>query len=94
MTDVRPPSHPERASPWPFVGMVGMACVFFLIAASVLATPWYVVAGLLLVWAVVLVVAVRWFTPHPTRVPWLPVGLAVVWFGTVVGGAAVLGWNG
>lgn len=89
-----PASRPDRASPLPFAGMIGMACVFFLIAASVLATPWYVVALLLVVWAVVLVVALRWFTPHPTWVPWLPTGLALLWFTTVAGGAAVFGWSG
>ena len=85
---------PDRASPWPFVGMIGLACLFFLIAASVLTTPWYAVAGLLVVWAMTLVVALRWWTPHPGRVPWLAVGLGVVWLGTVVGGAVLFGWGG
>lgn len=94
MSGTRPSARPDRASPWPFAGMIGMACVFFLIGASVLATPWYVVTGLLVLWAVVLVVAVRWWTPHPTRVVWLPVALVAVWFGTVAGGAALFGWSG
>ena len=89
------PGSPQRprASPWPFAGMIGMACVLFLIGASVLATPWWVVAGLVVVWALALVVAIAWWTPHPTRLPWVAVAVAVVWFGTVVGGAAVLGWE-
>jgi hypothetical protein len=86
-------ARPDRASPAPFAGMIGMACVFFLIGASVLTTPWYAVAALFLLWAAVLVVALRWFTPHPRRVPWLPVGLVVVWFATVAGGAALFGWG-
>ena len=94
MSEPAPRPRPEPASPWPFAGMIGMACVFFLIAASVLATPWYVVAALLVVWALVLLVAIRWWTPHPARVPWLPVGLVVVWFATVAGGAALFGWGG
>ncbi|QZY30347.1 hypothetical protein [Nocardioides coralli] len=88
------PSRPAKASPWPFAGMIGMACVAFLIGASILATPWYVVLVLSLVWVAGLVVAVRWFTPHPTWVPWLPVGMTVVWFAVVAGGAAVFDWNG
>jgi len=89
------PDVPPRASvsPWPFVGMAGMAGVFFLIGASVLTTPWYAVAGLFVLWALVLVLATRWWTPHPTRLPWLPVALAAVWFATVAGGAAAFGWG-
>ena len=88
-----PPGRRQHASPWPFVGMAGMACVLFLIGASLLAAPWYVVLGLALVWVGVLVVALRWWTPHPRRLPWLPVGLAVLWFATVAGGAALFDWG-
>ena len=93
MTGIPGPPDRPRASPWPFAGMIGMACVLFLVAASVLTTPWWVVATLLAVWLVGLLVALAWWTPHPTRVPWVPVVLAVVWFATVVGGAALFGWG-
>lgn len=94
MTELPPPRQPlEKASPWPFAGMIGMACVAFLIGASVLAAPWYAVLGLSLVWVVTLVVAIRWWTPHPTRLPWLPVGLTVLWIATVAGGARVFDWS-
>jgi hypothetical protein len=90
-----PPPRPPlaKASPWPFVGMAGMACTAFLIGASVLLAPWYAVLGLSLLWVVALVLAVRWFTPHPGRVLWVPVGLTLVWVATVVGGAAAFGWG-
>lgn len=94
MTELPPPRRQEKASPWPFVGMTGMACVAFLIGASVLVTPWYVVAGLALLWVGVLSVAIAWWSLHPTWVPWLPAGLTFVWFATVAGGAAVFGWRG
>jgi hypothetical protein len=87
-----PPGRP-KASPWPFVGMAGMACVLFLIGASLLAAPWFVVLGLTLVWIAVLVLALRWWTPHPRRLPWLPAGLTALWFATVVGGAALFDWG-
>lgn len=94
MTELPPPPKPlAKASPWPFVGMIGMACVAFLIGASVLATPWFVVVGLSLLWAVALFVALVWWSLHPTWLPWLPVGLTVVWIGTVVGGAALFDWR-
>jgi hypothetical protein len=73
--------------------MIGMACVAFLIGASVLVVPWYVVALLLLLWALVLFVATAWWSLHPTWVPWLPVGVATVWFVTVVAGTVAFGWG-
>ena len=47
----------RRASPWPFVAMMGMAGTFFLYAVSGLLAPWYGVVLLLLVWVVLFVVA-------------------------------------
>lgn len=93
MSGVPQQPHRPRASPWPFAGMIGMACVFFLVAASGLVVPWYVVAALLALWALVLVVASAWWSSHPTWLPWLPVGLAGVWFSTVVGGAVLGAWD-
>ncbi|MGB0099315.1 MAG: hypothetical protein WBP61_03455, partial [Nocardioides sp.] len=58
-----------EVSPWPFVGMGGMACVFFLYAASGLFAPWWVVVLLLVVWAALLLVASAWWTLHPRWVP-------------------------
>lgn len=93
MSDIPGPPQRERASPWPFVGMIALACDFFLIAASVLVTPWYVVGALLLLWGAALVVATAWWSLHPTRLLWLAVALAAAWFATVVGGAALFGWS-
>jgi len=88
-----PPRVRTRASPWPFIGMVAMVCVLFLIGASVLATPWFVVVALTVVWLVGFVLALRWWTPHPERLTWLAAGLALVWFATVAGGAALFDWG-
>ena len=74
VSDVRP-----KASPWPFAGMAGMACVFFLYAASVLFAPWWLVTLLLVLWAALLVVACAWWTPRPGWVPWVPVLAVLVW---------------
>ena len=80
------PVRPVRAkaSPWPFAGMVGMACVFFLYAASVLFLAWWLVALLVLLWVALLVVACAWWTPRPGRVPWVPVVAALVWVALVL----------
>lgn len=79
-------------SPWPFVGLVGMAAVFFLYAASGPFTPWWAQALLLVLWLVATVRAVRWWSTHPARVAWVPVGCALVWFVAVWVGAAWLDW--
>lgn len=74
--------------------MIGMACVFFVYAATpvVVDVPWWVLGALLLVWAAALVQAVRWFTPRPVALAVLPVALAVLWFVVVLVGARFLGW--
>jgi len=82
-----------KLSPWPFVGMVGMACVFFLYAASGLLAPWWAVVVLLVIWALALFVATAWWSLHPTWVPWIPVALAVFWFAFLNAGGAWLGWT-
>jgi len=82
----------DRASPWPFVAMAGLAGCFFLYAASVLIAPWWAVAALLAFWAVLLVVACRWFTRRPRLSVVLPVVAVVVWWGVLVLGAALLDW--
>ena len=73
--------------------MAGMACAFFLYAASGLVAPWWAVVVLLLVWLVLLVVAARWWTPHPKRVPLVALAAMVFWFGAVTAGGAWLGWS-
>lgn len=79
-------------SPWPFVGLVGMAACFFLYAASAPFTPWWAQALLLAFWLAATVRAVRWWTPHPVRVAWVPVVCVAVWFVAIWAGAAFLDW--
>jgi hypothetical protein len=82
-----------KASPWPFVGMAGMACAFFLYAASGLLAPWWGVVLLLAVWVLLLVVACAWWTPHPRRLPWVAVFAVVLWFAVVSAGGVWWGWT-
>lgn len=87
---------PRRAplSPWPFVGLVGLACVAFLIGATPVAAaaPWWAIAVLGLAWVVALLLAIAWFATRPRAVALLPVAVAVLWLATVVAGARFLGW--
>lgn len=82
-----------KASPWPFVGMAGMACAFFLYAASGLLAPWWAVVLLLLVWVALLVLACLWWTPHPRAVVGVAVLALVLWFAVMTAGGAWLGWS-
>ncbi len=85
----------EPLSPWPFAGMIGLACVAFLIGATpvVVGTPWWVIVVLGVVWVVAFLLALQWFTSRPRTVIVLPVAVALVWLATVLGGAAWLGWG-
>lgn len=84
--------HPvvERAvSPWPFVGMSGMAGAFFLYAASGLIVPAWAAVLLMVVWLVAFVQACLWWSTRPVALAVLPAVLVVGWFVVVVLGAAV-----
>ena len=85
----------EPLSPWPFAGIIGLACVAFLIGATplVVAAPWWAVALLALLWVAALLLAITWFTARPRAVALIPLVLTLVWFATVIGGARLLGWS-
>lgn len=100
MRRVRQPPLPEDmerrndASPWAFAGMIGLACDFFLVAATstVVDAPWWVVALLIVGWGIAIVQGCRWFIRRPEGVLVLAVVLAVGWFAVVLAGARWLGW--
>ena len=80
-------------SPWGFVGIGGMACALFLDLGTAGVVPWWVTLLFVLLWLVLLAIAMRWFVPHPTWVPWLPLVAVVVWFPVVLLGTSRLGWG-
>ncbi|MEO6513001.1 MAG: hypothetical protein ABIO16_18530 [Nocardioides sp.] len=82
-----------KASPWPFVGMTGMAAAFFLYGASGLIVPVWALTALIFVWLLLFVQACRWWTPHPKRLLVLPLVAVVVLFALVAAGASWLGWQ-
>lgn len=83
----------NATSPWPFVGMAGMACAFFLYAGSGLVAPWWGVTILLFVWVLLFAVACVWWSLHPRWVPFLAVFAMVFLFAAVAAGGAWLGWT-
>ena len=91
------PSPPVREplSPWPFAGLIGLACVAFVIGATPVAVgaPWWAIALLAVVWLGALLVAIAWFTTRPKTVVLLPLALLALWLLVVLGGARYLGWS-
>ena len=84
----------SKVSPWGFVGLGGMACALFLDLGTANIAPWWGTTLLVVLWLFLLAVAMRWFVPHPTRVPWLPLLAFAVWLSTIVLGTRHLGWGG
>jgi hypothetical protein len=83
-----------KVSPWPFVGMAGLAAAFFLYAVSGVVAPGWALTVLMFVWLVLFVTACRWWTPYPGRLPLLAVGAVAFWFAFIAAGGAWLGWCG
>ena len=61
--------------------------------ATGLMAPLWAVIGFIAVWAVLVVLGVVWIRRHPWRVLVLPVIAAVILFGGLRAGAALLGWT-
>jgi hypothetical protein len=64
--------------------MIGLACVLFLDVGSTIVLRWWAVSLLVVVWLALFAVACAWWTPHPRRLPWLPVAGFLVWAAVVV----------
>jgi hypothetical protein len=65
--------------------MIGLACVLFLDLGATIVLRWWAVVGLVVVWIALFVIACAGWTPHPKRVPWLPVVGFVIWVLVVLG---------
>jgi hypothetical protein len=69
----------------PFIAIGGLAVAAFLYGWSAIALPgWLNSVVLPAVWVVLLVLATRWFTPHPRRILVLPVVAIGVWFAAML----------
>ena len=64
--------------------MIGLACVLFLDLGATIVLRWWAVGGLVLVWLGLFVLACRWWTPYPRRLPWLAVTGLLIWVAVVV----------
>jgi hypothetical protein len=73
--------------------MILMSAAFFLYGASATIAPWWAVVALMAVWLALFALCCSWWTTHPRRITVVAVGAMVLWFVTLVGGAAWLGWT-
>lgn len=65
--------------------MIGLACVLFLDLGTAGVLPWWAVVLLVVVWVVLFALACAWWTPRPSRLPWLAAVGLVFWLMVVVG---------
>jgi hypothetical protein len=76
-----------------WLGLVGHLIVGFWYAVSGLVVPAWAYGALLLVWAALLVLAIRLLRRRPVLVPLVPVSAALIWLAVVSAGDAWLGWT-
>lgn len=82
--------HLARSGPW--IGAAGMFCLLWLCLASVLLAPWWGVALMLLMWALVGLLVLGWARLHPALSAITPLVGLVGWFVIVWAGDAWWGW--
>jgi hypothetical protein len=64
--------------------MIGLVCVLFLDLGGTIVLRWWAVVGLVVAWVGLFVLACRWWTPYPRRLPWLAVAGLLIWVAVVV----------
>lgn len=77
----------------PWVVLAAMVAVLPFYLASGLVAPLWAVVGLLLCWAALAYLVVRWRRSHPFGVLVLPVVAIGWWFLVISAGEAWLGWT-
>jgi hypothetical protein len=75
------------------IGLVGHLVMLVWFAASGLVAPLWAVGGLLLVWAVLLVVGLRLRRRRPALMLLMPVVDVAIWVAVINAGERFLGWT-
>ena len=81
------------ARPAPWIAFAGLAVLLWLYLATLLLAPWWGVAVLLVCWAGLFGLTVRWSRTAPLRTLLVPVLGVAIWVGVVTGGEAWFGWT-
>ena len=71
-------------------GLLAMSILFF---ATGLMAPLWAIVGFIAIWAILFLLGCLWIRRHPWRVVLLPAIAAVILFGGLRAGAALLGWT-
>ena len=75
------------------IGLVGHLVMLVWFAASGLVAPLWAVAGLLVVWAVLLVVGLRLRRRRPALMLLMPILDVAIWVAVINAGERFLGWT-
>jgi hypothetical protein len=91
------PTHPPRQARLPLfvwaIGLVGHLVMLVWFAASGLVAPLWAVGGLLVVWAVLLVIGMRLRRRRPALMLLIPVVDVGIWVAVINAGERFLGWT-
>jgi hypothetical protein len=71
-------------------GLLAMSILFF---TTGLMAPLWAIVGFIAIWAILFLLGCLWIRRHPWRVVLLPAIAAVILFGGLRAGAALLGWT-
>jgi hypothetical protein len=71
-------------------GLLAMSILFF---ATGLMAPLWAIVGFIAIWAILVLLGCVWIRRHPWRVVLLPVIAAIILFGGLRAGTALLGWT-
>lgn len=82
---------PERSGPW--VGVVGLVVMLWLVISTVVYAPWWGVVLHLVVLACFVPVLRRWIRDRPALAPVVPVMALVAWVAVNALGVLALGWS-
>jgi hypothetical protein len=75
------------------IALAGLLAMSILFIATGLMAPLWAIVGFIAVWVVLFVLGCVWIRRHPWRVVLLPAIAAVILFGGLRAGAALLGWT-
>ena len=82
---------PERSGPW--VAVVGLVVMLWLVVSTVLYAPWWGVLLHLVVLACFVPVLRRWIRARPAWSPVVPVLAFLAWCAVNTAGVLLLGWR-
>jgi len=75
------------------LALAGLLAMSILFIATGLMAPLWAIVGFIAVWVILFVLGCLWIRRHPWRVVLLPAIAAVILFGGLRAGTALLGWT-